>query len=129
MRNEEIKNNLIVNLTFEFSIMILNFCEQLESIRKFVLSNQLLKSGTSIGANVWEAQNAESKSDFIHKFKIAAKEMEETKYWLLLCNNYNVCPNPQIIIDKLDIIHKIITKIISSSKNSFPNKRSPKLTN
>jgi four helix bundle protein len=122
MKNDEIKSNLIVRTTFEFSIMILNYCEQLDTKRKFILSNQLLKSGTSIGANVWEAQNAESKSDFIHKFKIAAKEMEETKYWLLLCKNFEPCPNPQELILKLNIIHKIITKIISTSKKSMKSK-------
>lgn len=109
--------------------MILNYCEELESIRKFVLANQLLKSGTSIGANVWEAQNAESKVDFVHKFKIAAKEMEETKYWLLLCDNFKICPNPQIIIEKLDVIHRIITKIITTSKKNKSNKNPPPLTN
>ena len=127
MRNEEIKNNLIVNLTFEFSLTILYYCEKLESQRKYILSNQLLKSGTSIGANVWEAQNAESKNDFIHKFKIAAKEMEETKYWLLLCKNFEEYPDPVELINKLDTIHKIITKIISSSKRVF--KVRPPLTN
>lgn len=83
MRND--KENLIVDLTFKFSLTFLDFCEQLESERKFILSRQLLKSGTSIGANVREAQNAESKADFIHKFKIAAKEADETEYWLMLC--------------------------------------------
>ena len=119
MQNEEIKNNLIVNLTFEFSILIIRYCEQMEMRKKFILSNQILKSGTSIGANVWEAQNAESKNDFIHKFKIAAKEMEETKYWLLLCKNFEEYPDPVELINKLDTIHKIITKIISSSKKVF----------
>jgi len=63
MRND--KENLIVNLTFQFALQIIEFSEELESVRKYVISNQLLKSGTSIGANVREAQNAESKSDFI----------------------------------------------------------------
>jgi four helix bundle protein len=60
------------------------------------LSRQLLKSGTSIGANAMEAQNAESKADFIHKMKIAAKEAEESQYWLWLCDyspNYPDCKN------------------------------------
>ena len=67
------------------SVMLRQQRESLEEQRKYVIARQLLRSGTSIGANVHEAQNAESKSDFIHKFKIAAKEVEETKYWLLLC--------------------------------------------
>jgi four helix bundle protein len=79
------KENIILKLTFEFSLDIINYVELLESNRKYVIANQLLKSGTSIGANVREAQNAESKNDFIHKLKIAAKEIEETEYWLELC--------------------------------------------
>jgi four helix bundle protein len=74
------RENIIVTKTVDFSLEIIAFCEVLESNRKFVISNQLLKSGTSIGANVHEAQNAESRADFIHKMKIAAKEVEETKY-------------------------------------------------
>ena len=79
MRND--KDNLIVNITFEFALEIIEFVEELEGLRKFVLANQLLKSGTSRGANVREAQNAESKNDFIHKLKIAAKEADETEYF------------------------------------------------
>ncbi len=77
--------NPILKLTFQFSLEIIKYTELLESIRKYNLSNQLFRSGTSIGANVKEAQNAESKADFIHKMKVAAKEADETEYWLLLC--------------------------------------------
>lgn len=81
-----LQNNLIVDKTFQFAVSIVKFSQTLQEERHFVLSNQLLKSGTSIGANTREAQNAESNADFIHKFKIAAKEADETEYWLLLCN-------------------------------------------
>jgi four helix bundle protein len=94
MKSGFIERNQIVRLTFEFALGIIEYCEVLEGQRKFVLPNQLLKSGTSIGANVWEAQNAESKNDFIHKFKIAAKESDETAFWLSLCKhskNYPDC--------------------------------------
>lgn len=73
--------NIIIDLSFKFALDIIAFCETLEIGRKFVIANQLLRSGTSIGANVREAQNCESKADFIHKVKIAAKEAEEVKYW------------------------------------------------
>jgi len=79
------RENIIITKTVDFALDIIAFCEVLKSNQKFVISNQLLKSGTSIGANIHEAQNAESRADFIHKVKIAAKEVEETKYWLLLC--------------------------------------------
>jgi four helix bundle protein len=78
------KENVIMAKSFQFAVGVIRFCEELERERKFVIANQLLKSGTSIGAQVREAQNAESKADFIHKFKIAAKEVEETEYWLML---------------------------------------------
>ena len=78
----EAKENVIIKLTFQFALEIVKYCEDLQLAKKFVIANQLLKSGTSIGANIREAQNAVSKGDFIHKFKIAAKEIEETIYWL-----------------------------------------------
>src|SRR5690242_7142274 len=89
--DNEIKNtmadapNLILELTLEFSLEVIKYTEELEKIKKFNLANQLFRSGTSIGANVNEAQSCESRSDFIHKIKIAAKEAEETRYWLNLC--------------------------------------------
>ena len=70
------EKNLIVELTFGFALKIIKYVESLEKERKFVMATQLLKAGTSIGANVREAQNAESKIDFIHKMKIAAKEAD-----------------------------------------------------
>lgn len=114
---EEIKSeNLILKLTLEFAIEVVRYCDLLEEMKKFVIAKQLLRSGTSIGANIREAQNAESKPDFIHKFKIAAKEAEETEYWLLICNNSNGYPDPLFLMEKLKSIQKIITKIIVSSK-------------
>lgn len=83
--NPDLKENLIVTLTFQFSLDVVSFVEMLEANRKFAVANQLIRSGTSIGANVREAQNAESRADFIHKLKIAAKEAEETEYWLEIC--------------------------------------------
>lgn len=110
------KSNLIVDLTLEFALDIIRYAEELESARKFVVANQLLKSGTSIGANVNEAQNAESKQDFIHKMKIAAKEVDETSYWLKLCKLAPTYPKPLNLDDKLLSIKNIISKIIITSK-------------
>ena len=110
------KENIIVDLTFKFSLHIIQFCEQLEAKKKFIISRQLLKSSTSIGANAREAQNAESKDDFIHKFKIAAKEADETLYWLLLCKESEHYPSADSLIEELEVIIRIISKIISSSK-------------
>lgn len=112
------KENIIVSKTIDFSLEIISFCEILEQNRKFVIANQLLKSGTSIGANVHEAQNAESRADFIHKIKIAAKEIEETKYWLTLCEKAPSYPFEAHLKSKINEIGLIIYKIISSSKSS-----------
>lgn len=112
----EQKENIILKLTFEFSITIIELAETLESNRKFVIANQILKSGTSIGANVREAQNAESKADFIHKIKIAIKEVEETEYWLELCQASKNYPNTEELQSKLKIIKLILAKIITTSK-------------
>ncbi len=72
------KENIIVQKTFEFSLDLISFTEELRNERKYEMASQLFKSGTSIGANVREAQNSESMADFVHKFKIAAKEGDET---------------------------------------------------
>lgn len=120
MQNNSIDNNPILKLTFSFSLEIIAYCERLDALKKFPLSNQLFKSGTSIGANANEAQDAESKADFIHKFKIASKEVKETKYWLLLCKHSNNFPDCESLLQKLNEIERIINKIIASSKRKEP---------
>jgi four helix bundle protein len=110
------KPNLIVDLTFNFSLKIISFTEILESKKKFNMANQLFKSGTSIGANVSEAQGAESKNDFKHKCKIAYKEAEETEYWLKLCKHAENYPFEQFMLDDVQSIMRILGKIISSSR-------------
>ena len=112
----ENKENIIVTLTFKFALEIIKYCDDLQENKKFVIANQLLKSGTSIGANIREAQNAESKADFIHKFKISAKEIEETIYWLELCKFSNNYPDVDNLIEQLSTISKIVNKIIITSK-------------
>lgn len=112
------KDNLIVDLSFQFSLEIIEFCELLQTEKKFNLSNQLFRSGTSIGANIREAQNAESKADFIHKLKIAAKEADETEYWLSLCKQSKNYPDTANLLTKIESIIKVLSKIISSSKST-----------
>ncbi len=110
------KDNLIVNKTLSFALNIITYCELLEEKKKFIISRQLLKSGTSIGANIREAQNAESNLDFIHKFKIAAKEIDETEYWLTLCEMSANYPTIGNLKNKLNEIMLISSKIISTAK-------------
>lgn len=112
----ENKENIIVTLTFNFALEIIKYCEGLQESKKFVIANQLLKSGTSIGANIREAQNAESKADFIHKFKISAKEIEETIYWLELCKFSDNYPKVDDLIAQVNNISRIVNKIIITSK-------------
>lgn len=114
--------NLIVNLTFQFSLKIIAYTEELEGLRKYVMANQVLKAGTSIGANVREAQNAESKDDFIHKMKVAAKEADETQYWLELCNRSETYPKCGELLNDLSSIIRVLSKIIGTSKSGNDNK-------
>ncbi|UEG49525.1 four helix bundle protein [Ferruginibacter lapsinanis] len=110
--------NLIVDLSLEFALSIIKYAELLDANRKYVISKQLLRSGTSIGANVKEAQSAESRNDFIHKIKIAAKEAEETEYWLLLCRSSEGYPDCEELSNKCISIKKVLSKIIASSKSA-----------
>jgi four helix bundle protein len=91
----------------------------LNSKRKFVLANQLLKSGTSIGANVFEAQHSESRLDFIHKMKIALKEANETFYWLTLCQKIEELTVQQETLNGPNEIILILSKIIITSKKNL----------
>ncbi len=109
--------NLILNKTMEFAVSIVKLCDELNNDKKYIIANQLLKSGTSIGANIREAQNSESRADFIHKFKIAAKEIKETEYWLELIDKcyhkYDLNEHKKLILE----IAKITNRIITTMKN------------
>jgi four helix bundle protein len=111
------KRNEVLDISFEFALLIIEFSEMLEEKRRYIIARQLLKSGTSIGANIREAQACESKADFVHKLKIAHKEAEETEYWLLLCKKAKSYPEPgQEFFDKLLSIQKILSKIIYTTR-------------
>ena len=110
------KSNLILDLTFPFALNVIEYTEQLTTLKKYDISRQLFRSGTSIGANAREAQGAESKADFIHKMRIAYKEAEETEYWLLLCKHSPHYPDPENLLEKIISIKKVLGKIISTSK-------------
>jgi four helix bundle protein len=110
-------DNPLLRHSFEFSLQVLAYVEELEKVRRYVIAQQLLRSGTSIGANVREAQHAESRADFIHKCKIAAKEASETEYWLLLCQQASGYPSPPAAtLVKLQEICRLLSRIISTSK-------------
>ncbi len=116
MRND--KPNIIVDITFDFAVGIVSFSEKVLKNGKNVVGNQVLKSGTSFGVNVREAQNAGSKADFIHKLKITAKEAVETKYWLDIAKVSQGYPFDEQLFNQLTTIEKVLSKIISTSKES-----------
>lgn len=112
MKND--KDNLIVPRTFDFALKVVAYCELLKAQKKFEMSHQLFESVTSVGANTLEAQNAESKADFIHKFKISLTKSDKTYYWLMLCNQAPTYPN--LPIGLIEENNRIMSKIVSSSK-------------
>lgn len=120
MQKELIEKNPLLKLSFEFSILVLQYCDLLDQLHKYTISKQLIRSGTSIGANSMEAQNAESKADFIHKIKIAAKEADETQYWIALCEFANGYPDTYVIANKLTELQKIINAILGTAKRKTP---------
>lgn len=112
------RENLIVQLSTDFAVKVIAFHFKVKKTGITSMASQLFRSGTSIGANVREAQNAESKSDFVHKMKIAAKEADETEYWLQLCQRSPLLPDSTELQREITSICKVLTKIISTSKNN-----------
>ena len=87
-------NRIVQNKSFQFAVRIVKLCKYLrEEQKEFIMTKQLLRSGTSIGANIAEAQQAQSKSDFVHKMSIALKEASETNYWIRLLHAIFAAPD------------------------------------
>lgn len=118
------KKNIIKNKSFSFAMRIVNLYKHLFNIKKeFVLSKQLLRSGTAIGALVREAQNAESVADFIHKLSIAQKECDETIYWLALLKETDFLTEQEFfsIHDQANELLKMIRSAIITIKSRRNN--------
>lgn len=114
------KDNIIAVKTFEFSLMIIGLYVKLNNEREYILSKQLLRSGTSIGANIEEALAAQSKKDFISKMTIASKEARETKYWLRLLDKSELTQiSVTLYLIEIDHIINIITKIVKTSQEGI----------
>jgi four helix bundle protein len=109
------KDNLILNLTFQFSLKAIDFSEVLYEKKRYRIADQVFGSCTAIGANVKEAQNSRTKNEFISKMKIAAQEADEAEYWLLLCKESKHYPDTTELLNELTSIMKVLNKIISSS--------------
>jgi len=112
--------------TFDFALLIIEAYKFLIKKKEFVLSKQLLESGTSIGSNVHEAQAAQSKKDFMSKMAIASKEARETDYWLRLLNKsgylFDFYKKGELS-EEITAIMNILTKIVKTSKKNLENSK------
>jgi four helix bundle protein len=120
MMNES-KDNIIISKSYSFALKVIEVYKQLITGKEFVLSKQLLRSGTSVGANVHEAVASESKKDFIHKLGIAVKEARESLYWLHLLKDSNYLSAVQAIEleTNCEEIIKILNSIILTTKERY----------
>ena len=110
-------DNVVKNKSFAFAIRAVNFYKILIERKEFILSKQLVRSGTSVGANVKEAVNAQSKADFIHKLSISQKECDESIYWLELLRATNIINEKEFTSmndDAVELLKIIRSKIITS---------------
>ena len=116
------RENIIKEKTYKFSLRIINLYKYLaEAKKEFVLSKQILKSGTSIGANVEEGLGSPTKKDFINKFFVAHKEARESHYWIRLLRDSKFLENnlAESLLSDCDEIIKITGKIISTARKSI----------
>lgn len=113
--------SIIADKSFEFAKSIINLYKELTEIkREFIMSKQLLKSGTSIGANVREALRGQSKKDFLAKIYIAIRESDETEYWLeLLLDTGYIDEKNKMILKKCEELSKILNAIIKTTVNKL----------
>jgi four helix bundle protein len=118
------KDNIVKTKSFAFAVRIVKLYQFLVDTKKeFVLSKQLLRSGTSVGAMVREAEHAETKPDFIHKMAIAQKEINETIYWLELLAETNFLTKEQFesLISDAEELIKLVTSMLKSTKANLKN--------
>jgi four helix bundle protein len=112
------KQNIVKDKSFEFSLKIIELYKQLKLQKEFVLSKQLLRSGTSIGANIAESEAAYSRADFIHKLTLASKETRETLYWLQLLDKSQVVKiDLKTHVEDCEEMIRLLTSIIKTSRS------------
>jgi four helix bundle protein len=111
------KDNLILDLTYEFSLKVMLVCRLIRERKEYDLASQLWRSGTSIGANIEEAQAAQSRADFKSKVSISAKEARETCYWLRLATDGRILTKSEAapLLEQITSIRKILTSIVKST--------------
>jgi four helix bundle protein len=110
------RENVVLQKSFQFALTIIRLYQQLQAKREFVLSKQLLRSGTSIGANVEEAVAAQSRADFRSKMSIASKEARETRYWLCLLQASQLAPvDLQNELQEIEELIRLLTAIVKTT--------------
>ena len=116
------KDNLIQKKSFEFAFVIIALYKKLIDANEYVISNQLLRSATSVGANIEEAIAGQSKKDFLHKMAIASKEARESRYWLHLLDKSQIVKiDCKEYLQEVESIINILTKIVKTSSQSIQN--------
>ena len=108
--------NLVQEKSFEFAVSIVKYYKTLKTQNEFAIANQLLRAGTSIGANIEEALGGSSKKDFTNKMTIALKEARESKYWLRLIHESEIDKNIQPLLAEANSLVNILSKIVKTSK-------------
>lgn len=118
---EQEKNNPLKEKSYNLALQIVKTTKKMIEDREFILSRQLLRSGTSIGANIEEANQAESKADFIHKLSIANKEAVETNYWLRLLRDSNTLDYDvaESLLTSCREVERLLTSILKTSKARY----------
>ncbi|MDA9819834.1 four helix bundle protein [Salibacteraceae bacterium] len=114
--------NPILERSIEFALQAIKMSDKLRKSGQLEIKNQFIRSGTSIGANIHEAQYGSSTADFLHKLKIARKEANEVKYWITLCNRSPHLPNAEYLMEEIESIRKILSSIILNTERNQKKK-------
>jgi len=125
MKYKEPTKNIILDKSFNFSFRIISLYKLLTAQKEFIISKQILRPGTSIGANVEESTAVQSRKDFLSKITIASKEARETRYWLKFLNKSQDSKiNYDLYLNEIDEIIRITTAIVKTSKKKILNSKS-----
>ncbi len=111
----ESQSNPVREKSFRFALMIVGLCRELQADREYVISKQLMRSGTSIGANIEEAVSAESRKDFLHKMNLSLKEARESLYWLRLLDASDI-ETKQSLHEYLAIADELVRLLVSITR-------------
>ncbi|CAM1357831.1 conserved hypothetical protein [Tenacibaculum xiamenense] len=124
LKIREMKKSIVQSKSFKFSLNIISLFSKLQKEKEFIISKQLLRSGTSIGANIEEAMAGQSKRDFIAKMSISSKEARETRYWLLLLKESDLTKiNVSSLLKDINELIRLLTSIVKTSQENLLKKQ------